>query len=285
MKNINKTKKKLVYLTNRPSPYQVKFCYKLNKYFNAEFWFYDKVERTRPAFWNIPLGEKCKMIPKVFFKDSSRYFTFTHLNWLKKYNPDIVLLGGLSSPANYLAYRWAKRNGKKCVLFTEKSRTKEGKLRKKNFYWSVLTYLYRNIDLIMVASADAVPQFKEEFGFGDKVVQSQYPVDIDDLFSHPLRTQKESYNLIFANRLIPIYNPMGAIRIFSKLIEKHPNVHLFMNAHGELRKECESYIDSLELNANITFLDKISAWEDLSSIYKKSDIYFFPAEYSNGNLS
>src|SRR5690606_30819471 len=87
-----KSKRKLVYITNIPAPYQVKFCDELNKFFDCEFWFYENIPERRPKFWRIPLNEKCKIIPNVFFKNKGRHFTFSHISMLNKFKPDYVIL-------------------------------------------------------------------------------------------------------------------------------------------------------------------------------------------------
>ena len=58
--------KKLVFISSMASPYQVKYCYALQKYFNCEFWFYEYPAKSRPNWWGIELGDKCKILSKVF---------------------------------------------------------------------------------------------------------------------------------------------------------------------------------------------------------------------------
>ena len=102
-----------------PVPYQVKFCAALNKYFQTEFWFYDTI-KARADWWKTELNADCSIIPKVHLRKSGRYLTRTHLQMLNNFNPDIVMLGGFSIPANYLAYRWAEANNKKIVVCPSK---------------------------------------------------------------------------------------------------------------------------------------------------------------------
>jgi hypothetical protein len=55
-------KEKYLFISNMASPYQVKFCYALEEYFETEFWFYVHIDETRPDWWKIPLGDKCKIM-------------------------------------------------------------------------------------------------------------------------------------------------------------------------------------------------------------------------------
>ncbi len=276
--------KKFVYISWVAAPHVVKLCEALQKYFVAEGWFYDVIG-TRAQWWQIPLGNNCKIIPNVYFKRRFRYFCFSHLKMLKTFQPDIVMVSGFSIPANYLAYLWARRNKKKIVVFTERSRKKDGTLRTYNWTWKILRFLYRNVDMVMVSFDDILPQFRDEFKFGDKVVISQYASLIDDYLDHPERDITKRLNFIFPNRLVDIYNPILAIDIFANVCNRHPQAHLFLNAIGDLRNQCEQQIFKLGLNNKVSFLDNIKKWDDLGEIYAQSDIMIFPALTSNGNFT
>lgn len=276
--------KKLAYIGYIAAPTQVKLCYALQKYFDTRFWFYDELG-DRPDWWMLDLGDKCQIVEPVFFKKSAKYVTLSHLKMLRTFDPDILLLSGFSVPASLLAYWWGKKNDKKVVFFTERSRDENGNLRKKGFFWSIIRCLYRKVDLIMVSADDIVSQFRDEFKFGDIVVASQYASDIDSYFYHKLRQPKIAYNFLFANRLTEIYNPFLAIDIFQEISSNYSGSHLYMNARGELRVVCEQKIRQLNLENDITFLDDISSWEQLHLVYQTADIMLLPANFSNGNFT
>lgn len=276
---------KLVYFISMAVPQQVKFCMALQQYFDAEFWFYERLA-DRADWWKIELPEKCKIVANVLLKKrNARYLTFSHLNMLRKFNPDIVILGGFSIPANFIAYLWARKNKKRTVVFTERSRDAKGNLRKRGTFWRIIKFAYRNVDLVLVSDADIVPQFRDEFRFGEKVLASRYASDIDDYFSHPVRSEKNSYNFLFPNRLIPIYSPLKAIQIFQEILSFSPGSKLFINAMGELRSNCEALIVKLGIAESVIFLDNINSWDELHTIYSKCDIMIFPADFSNGNFT
>jgi glycosyltransferase involved in cell wall biosynthesis len=275
-------KKKLVYISYIAAPHQVKLCYAIQKYFDAEFWFYDYTG-SRASWWRIDLGDKCKVLPNVLFKKSSRYITFSHLKELRRFDPDIVMLGGFSVPANYIAYLWARMHRKKTVVFSERSRTKKGVLRTKTFTWILLKFLYRHVDLIIVSAVDTVTQFRDTFGFRNKIVVAQYATDIDHYFDHSVRAGKEFYKYLFPNRLTDIYNPLLAIEIFAEILKEYPKSELYMNSAGELKGECERKIEELKLANNVFFLTQITSWDKLHEVYRDTDIMIFPAKFSNGN--
>ncbi len=277
-------KRKLVYISSVAVPTQIKLCYEIQEYFDAEFWFYEQLG-NRPDWWKIDLGEKCKIISKVFFKKQAKYLTFNHIKMLNKFNPDVVMLGGFIIPANFIAFFWAKCKNKKTIVFTERSRDKYGNLRKNSLIWKITRLLYLKLDLIMVSAEDIINQYKYEFKFNNKIVSSQYPCDLDSFMQHNLRKNIDFYTILFPNRLTEIYNPLMAIETFYDLFLKYPKLKMLMNSQGELKSKCVSLIRKLNLNNCITFIDDIKNWDDLHKYYASSHIMFLPAKFSNGNFT
>mgnify|MGYP006088202749 CR=1 FL=1 len=281
--------RKLVFLSSLAVPQQVKLCHALQDYFDAEFWFYESADRSRGKWWQVDLGERCKVLKDVhFFKSgrwAGRYLALGLIEELKAFNPDIVMLGGFSIPSNIIAYRWAKRNGKNTIVFTERSRNKDGVLRKPGVIWRLLHWLYRDVDLVMTSADDAVKQFRDEFGFGKKVIAGRYAADLDAYFEHSLRVEKEAYTYLFANRMTEIYNPIGALEIFVEVLSKYPGSRLLMNAAGELNERCRVKIVELGIGDAVEFLTDIQSWDELHAVYARSDILLLPAHFSNGNYT
>ena len=281
--------KRLLYISSIAAPHQVKFCYALQLYFDTEFWFYAQLSKERASWWRIDLGDRCKILDRVFFRSSGlfvgRYVALNLIQELSRFDPDIVMLGGFSIPSNYIAYRWAKAHSRKIVVFTERSRNKRGKLRKRGLIWMLMKYLYRDIDILMVSAGDAVTQYRDEFRFGAKVVEGRYAADLDAYFEHPLREPKSAYTFLFANRMTQIYNPIGAIEIFAQILARYPGSRLLVNAMGEMDTQCKAKIRDLGISDAVEFLTDINAWNDLNKVYERSDILLFPAHFSNGNFT
>lgn len=282
-------RKKLAFISSIAVPHQVRFCDALQDYFDARFYFYEQPDRTRGNFWRVDLGKHCKVLERVLFPKSgpfeARYLALGLANELERFDPDIVMLGGFSIPSNYLAYRWARRNGRKIIVFTERSRDASGVLRKRGFAWRLHRWLYRDVDMVMVSADDAVAQFRDEFGFGDKVVAGRYAADLDAYFEHPLREAKPSYTYLFANRMTEIYNPIGAIEIFAAVLAKYPGSRLVMNAAGELGELCRARIAELGIGDAVEFLTDLKSWSELHKVYARCDILILPANFSNGNFT
>jgi glycosyltransferase involved in cell wall biosynthesis len=281
--------KKLLFISSIATSQQVKFCEALQDYFDAEFWFYEYPDRTRGAWWRVDLGTHCKVLDRVMFATSgplsARYLPLDLASQMQRMNPDIVMLGGFSIPGNLLAHRWAKKRGKKTIVFTERSRDALGVLRKRGLTWRLLKWLYRKVDMVMVSADDAVEQFRDEFRFGDKVVAGRYASDLDEYFGHSLRKAKPAYNYLFANRMTEIYNPVGAIDIFAQVLARHPGSRLVMNAAGELGNECRAHIAHLCIGQSVEFLTGLKTWNELNEVYARCDVLLLPAKFSNGNFT
>jgi glycosyltransferase involved in cell wall biosynthesis len=282
-------KKKLLFISSVATPQQIKFCEALQDYFDAEFWFYEYSDRTRGEFWRVDLGAHCKVLDPVLFPTSGpfaeRYLAPGLIEKLGQLNPDFLMLGGFSIPGNYMAYRWARKRGKRIIVFTERSRDAKSMLRKRGLSWRLLRWLYGDVDMVMVSADDAVEQFRNEFRFGDKVIAGRYAADLDDYFSHPLREAKAAYTYLFANRMTKIYNPIGAIDIFERVVARYPGSRLVINAAGEMANQCRHRIAALGIHDSVEFLTRLKSWSDLKQVYARCDILLLPANFSNGNFT
>ncbi len=291
------SKKKFAYISNMASPYQVKFCYALQEYFDAEFWFYVRREQNRPKWWEIPLGDKCKImkfsgrIPKI------GYFSFGLFAELMRFKPDIIYLGGFMK-WHWLVLKFVKLFSKKTKViiggepmrFVKNDSSGEATLRSKDnsrFGLKVLRKLFNSADLYIGRGSTATKQFIEEIGFPENKVDTLiYPQDIEEYFNHPLREKKKGdrFRILFANRLIDRYQPLFTLEVFERVQSEYPNVELAMNNDGPLKDACIGYIERKGLK-NVRFLDSIDSWNNMHLIYKDSDILILPATYSNGNFT
>lgn len=268
------------------APYQVKFCYALQDYFDAEMWFYTHLESNRPAWWALPLGEKCKVLEGSKFNPIFNYSNPKLLNLVKEFNPDIVIAGGFFFPSQWNVKNWCKANNKTYITLGERVSYKGySPLSKaiKKIIKRFFAFLYRDIDLFFAMGEKPMEQAINELGFSaEKVILARYPQDIDVNLSHPLRKTTGSPIIIFPNRLDNSYNPLFALEVFAEFLKNHPSSILKMNEMGELKNDCVAYIERNNLSKNVFFLEGISSWNDLPNLYAEAHIALFTATDSNG---
>ena len=102
--------KRVLFLTNYPSPYRVHFFDELGKYMDVTVLFSDRVEdiKHRNAAW-FEEGNHgfraVRLTPKFTF--GRRYLCFDVLPWLKK-EYDAIVICGYSSPTAVLAMAWLR---------------------------------------------------------------------------------------------------------------------------------------------------------------------------------
>lgn len=288
-------KKKLVFISNMAAPYQVKFCYSLQEHYDTEFWFYVRRENNRPKWWEIPLGDKCKVLKYSGIYPKVGYYSFGVFTELLRFKPDIIMLGGFMK-WHWLILIFAKFFNKKVVIMSEPLRNvrsdrdqSQSLMNKENSSRTIkwINRLFSKADLYLGMGTIAEEQFIQELKFDKKKVTcAMYPHDIDKYFEHPIRVSRENkdYTLLFANRLIDRYQPLFALEVFRLLKEKYPNIRMVMNNDGPLKSECIKYIENNYLQ-DVEFLKEIDSWNNMHKIYKNADILILPATYSNGNGS
>jgi len=286
-------KKKYLFISNMASPYQVKFCYSMQQYFDAEFWFYEYIDKTRPQWWKIPLGEKCKVMKFSGRLPNESYFSIGLFFDMLRFKPDIVVLGGFGK-WHIIASKYAKMLGAKVAIMSEPLRYVENDdqattklLSRKNAELKLnsLKKSYKNVDLYIAMGDVAQKQFVEELQFPkEKVINLSYPQDIEKYYDHSLRYKQsgDPITLLFANRLVERYQPIMALEVLKRLSKKYPNVRMLMNSEGAEKQACIDFITENRMT-NVQFLNEIDSWNNMHLIYEKSDILILPCVYSNGN--
>lgn len=279
---------KVLFISNMAAPYQIKFCNELNKYFEIEFWFYKYIEKTRPDWWKIPLGEKCKIIENSFYIPIFNYNSFGLVKKIANYRPDVIILGGFFFPSHYNVKKWAKKNNKLIIISNEKieydSLNLVSKIIKKIYYTLLFTF-FKDIDYFLALGSEVADQHATKFNFKklkEITKNVRYAQDIDVNIKRHKTLHASKIRLIFPNRLINKYNPIFIIEVFNCLCKKHDNLLLNLNAFGDLRDECEKKIIEYEIRDKVKFLDDINNWNDLPDVYIDSDIALFACTDSNG---
>ncbi|WP_215192884.1 glycosyltransferase family 4 protein [Exiguobacterium sp. s7] len=285
-------KQKLVFIGNIASPYQVKLCYALEEYFDAEFWFYEYLDQNRPEWWKIPLGDKCQVLRYSKWFPKIGYLSLGLIPELIRFKPDVILLGGFMA-GHAAIVRIAKLFGIKTVIMSEPLRPLQNdddpsdrltNPQDNPYKTKLLHWMFKDADLYFGMGTVAVEQFKQQLGFDpNKVVHATYAQDIDAYFDHGLRRKRsgDTFKLLFANRLVERYQPLLVLEAYRNLSKRY-SLELYLNNSGQQLEACKAYIAEHDLK-NVHFLDEIRAWDEMPKVYEQADILVLPATYSNGN--
>ena len=102
--------KRVLFLTNYPSPYRVHFFDELGKYMDVTVLYSDRVEdiKHRNAQWFEEGDHGFRAVPLTHrLRVGRRYLCFDVLPWLKK-SYDAIVVCGYSSPTAVLAMAWLR---------------------------------------------------------------------------------------------------------------------------------------------------------------------------------
>lgn len=268
---------KTVFISNIPSPYQVNFCNVISSYMDITFLFCDTITDDRPAYWNIELGEHCKILDKrkrlTFGK--LRYINLDIWQVLNKINPDIIMIGGFTIPTNLLAYYWGRIHHKKTVVFTEVSVHPE-KIR-------IYRFLFSRLNAVLAVGKKAQLQYQEYF-MKAKVHNYSYAGAVEERFSIMRSGEYKEIRFLYASRYIERNNPLILIKAFAQLKKKYNKVYLTMSSNGPLREQCGNLVDDLQLGNSIKFWDDFKSWDEVNELYASSDILVFPSSFNSWGL-
>lgn len=263
---------KAVFITNKPSPYQVRFCEALQSQMDMTYLFCMDLNNENHSYWKLDLPEKCKMLDRkkrLLIQKGRfyRYMNFDIFSELDSISPDIVMIGDFSHPTCYAAYRWCKKNKIKVVFFREIAKNK----RILNLY----SKLYSKADALFVVGKQAVELYSQYFK-NTKVYNFSYAADIEKKLSYKRSEYNGIVRFLFASRYVAEHRPKLVIDAFKKIADRYDNVQLTMSSRGALMEECEQYAEACGLEGKVIFKNHLSSWDEVNNLYIENDILVFP---------
>lgn len=282
----NMKKKKVIFLSNIPAPFQVKFCEELNKSKNIEykFLFCADYESKRPKHWENDLNNNCMVLKPVYriFKNRSLYLNPSIITILKQLNGDIIIFGGLNIPTVIIANLYYRLLNKERCIFGEKMLPKNAIVKKIEKVFVKL--LYDNPKYIFAIGEMAVKEYKEIFP-KSKIYNLPYAADIELNLRHKVRENVSSIRFLFSGQLIERNNPELLLKTFLKIKEQYPNISLNISGYGPLRDKIHQKIPKeLIESGEVKLLENHTHWEELSNDYLMSDVLVMPTVYSGWGL-
>lgn len=277
--------KKIVHISNIPSPYQIEWAKEIKKKYDVEFWFMTDMEHSitgRPNYWNVIMPKYCKRLPSKFQKGEFCYAP-TLSEELNKFNPDIVMLQGAWFMISWFqAYRWALKNNKKIIIgpseFSETMYRPLNVLRNKIIY----RVLYSKTNLFFANAYIHYDYLKKII----KIKKVNLFMNYDNYLpylNHNVRKVNSVVTFMYGGAISRRMRVPELLNVYEKIASKYKNTRLVIGGYGPEKEICKQIVQSSnELSKTVTFHD-VKSWNEIPEVYKKCDVLINYASYSPGS--
>jgi glycosyltransferase involved in cell wall biosynthesis len=279
--------KKLLYITNIPSPYRVEFWNELGKHYNVTVWFESKNESNRE--WNIDgMGKNFSYIfLKSFTIGLDNHVGVEVLKRLNKESFDIYILGSYSSVTEMLAIMWFKFRNKKFFLNSDGGFPKVENFIKKGIkrffisgasYWLCAGTNCYNYLSYYGAKKELISQYP--FASVDYQKDELLPLDTVEREIFKKKNNFKSRVILTVGQLIHRKGIDVLIRAFIKRREDMKDVSLVIIGSGDEEKKYKELAGECvgDLNSNIIFRSFMQM-KELVNFYKIADLFVLPTRY------
>lgn len=266
--------KRIALITPMLQPYRITFYEKLSKSDEAYQWkiFHgmSRKETGRPSFkGEAPFDEKGLPEHKFFIGPFKLVYNKGLYNEVKRYNPDLVILQGIAGDlSNRRVISWAKRKGKRIILWTcgwDPGLAKGKMLAFKNFF--VGTYFRKaNIHLTYSSKAN---KYTEGMGVAPELITTCYNgIELDGMYAMEEDVAKKSADVIekyglkdrvtflYVGGLIPEKKIDLLLDAFMELGSRHDNIRLLIIGDGPLKEHLNQRLEEMK-DERISYLGRI----------------------------
>ena len=274
---------KIVYITNTPSPFQIKWCDFLQEHLDIEFWFlteFSDKAHGKPDYWKIKLAPGCRKISLKYKLNGLSYSSILKEE-LDKTNPDVIMLGG-SWYARYFysGYRWAVKNNKKILVGPVEFSKNLFKLRVIIRNLIVYRLVYKKVDLWMANSFihfDYLTMLLR--------VKSRIFMNYDNYSPYialPLKRDKKKIVFMFGGAIEKRNRVLEIIKAFERLVLVYDNIELVISGFGPEKKTCNKYVAQSKALADSVDFPEIKEWNEIVDVFGGCDVLINFANYSPG---
>jgi len=228
---------KTLYLTNIPAPYREKFheiiYNKLSKKYLVVYCA--NIEPNRK--WKFKKGKYKKInlnIKQLIFKNRYIYFNLNIITLLRKVNPGVIVLNGLS-PVMIIAFIWAKLKGAKVIASTDANVFTENRVELDPLQILLRKLIYPNCDAFVGASTKTKLLYKKyKSNIKNKFFETyySYPIKKNKLVS----INKRQFDIILCGQFIKRKKFFFALEIISNLHKVKNKLKVKIIGDGPLKK-------------------------------------------------
>lgn len=279
--------KKVVFVTNIPTPYRVPWWNKLNEFVNLQVVFMDKTEKNRK--WENVLQDSTfsyKIIPGIHIdfpkRDWTLHANLSILYFLIKYKPRKLILGGYDSITSLLALVLTKILRIDTILWYESTRGSEN--LNNQFLKKVKRALIGSFGKYAVPGEQAKANLvslgvnPEMIFIAPNVVNNAYFAQEVQVYRPEkvrlkLELELPEQVILFVGQLVERKGLMTLLNAYQRL--DVDRIGLLIVGDGPLRSQYESYCAEQDLQ-NVRF----TGFQDIDSIsqyFAISDVFVLPS--------
>ncbi len=250
--------KKILFLINYPTPYQIQFFDTLKKIFKIKVIFIGKKLRN----YNFKLiknnyseilensKDKLKLIDKIF----------------KDLNPNTVIIGGYKLKYSKYLSQISIRNNTKIIYWLEKINLKNK--AKQIMVHFALKFFLRNSNGILAVGNEAKSFYIK---YNKNTINFPYSIKIKDFTKKFLRNKK--INFLYVGQMIERKNILNLITAFKSI--KKNNITLTLVGEGSQKNIIKSRIK----NDKRIKIQNFKNAKKLQNYFMKSDVFILPSNY------
>lgn len=277
-----KEKKRVLFLTNKPSFYRVKFFNELGKYVDLDVFFEikeQKKDKLRDKNWfdNHFKNFNGIFLSKLLKFSENYYINFDLFKKIKVKDYDDIIIGQYSTLNSMILIWYLNKIKKKFILSTDGGFIKE----ENALFKKIRTYFISSADSY-ISNSKVADEFLEYYGAKrDKIFRYHFTSytkkELED--NHVVYHQKEQLKkddhiqydkvVLCISNFEPRKNIEPLIYAWSKIPHNEKNV-LKIIGTGQLKEKIQNLINELELK-NVETIDFVKQ-EELKRIYKLSDV-------------
>jgi len=275
---------KIVYITNTPSPFQIKWCDFLQKHLDIEFWFLtefsDKLH-GKPDYWKIKLAPGCRKISSKNKLNGLSYSSILEKE-LDSANPDVIMIGG-SWHAKYFynGYKWAVNNNKKILVGPVEFSKNMYKLRVIIRNLIIYRLVYSKVDIWMANAFIHHDYLTMVLG-----VKSRIFMNYDDYLPYmniSLKRDEKKIVFMFGGAIEERNRVLEIIKAFERVVLKYDNIKLVIAGFGPEKGGCIEYVSQSEALSESVYFHDIKDWDEIVEVFNGCNVLINFASYSPGS--
>lgn len=246
-KKIVEKKRKVVVLTNIPSPYRQEVYQKLGNRLENDFFVFYCSRNEANRSWKIsPTGYQFKFLKGITFKLG--YSKYTHINYnviskLNEVNPYAIIIGGFS-PTMLLSFMWGKILGKKIIYLSAENHFT---FQEFNFFQrQIRKFLMDEFDCYIGISHSTIQHYQEKYLISKlKCFVCSNSIESNNYIAR--KNEVKKYDIVYSGQFILRKKPELFLSIIEGLKKRKPSIKVLLLGDGPYKDTILAQLSRLDV--------------------------------------